>query len=462
MADPQVSAPARLRAVLADVIGDAAKSSPARLALSAFTGIILAVTLLLELPWASTSATRTPLVDALFTAISAVCVTGLVTVDTATHWSTFGLVVLMVAMKVGGLGVLTLASLLGLSVMRRMGLAQRIITASETRSEKLSEVGGVLRIIVTTSTSFEVLTFLALTPHMVANDHHLGRSLFMGAFYAISAFNNAGFVPEAAGTAQYVADPWFSIPIALAVFVGSLGFPVILVLVRRWRTPAHWSLHAKLTLTTSGLLFVIGMLGILAMEWDNPATLAHHGLGTKILASAFASVMPRSGGFSTLDIGAFEPATRLFVDLLMFIGGGSGSTGGGIKVTTFALLVLSIAAEARGDRDVEVFHRRIPHETIRQAIAVLVMSVAVVFAATLLMLELAHFTLDQTVFEVLSAYGTVGLSTGITPELPTPAKYVLIACMYLGRIGPMTLGAALALRERTRVVRLPTDRPIVG
>lgn len=451
-----------LRTALSEVIGEAAKSSPARLALSVFTGMILLVTLLLELPIATTERVRTPLVDALFTSVSAVCVTGLTTVDTPTHWSTFGLVVLMAAMKIGGLGVLTLASLLGLSVMRHMGLAQKIITASETRSERLSEVGGVLATIVITSTSFEILTFLALAPHMIANQYGIGESLFNGAFYAISAFNNAGFVPEAAGTAQYVGDPWFSIPIGLAVFVGSLGFPVILVLVKHWRTPVRWTLHAKLTLATSGLLFVVGFLGILAMEWGNEETLGPHSVGTKLLASAFASVMPRSGGLATLDIGQFAPATRLFVDLLMFIGGGSGSTGGGIKVTTFALLVLSIIAEARGDRDVEVFHRRIPHETIRQAIAVLVVSVSVVMIATLVLLALTGLDLDRTLFEVLSAYGTVGLSTGITAGLSTSAKYVLIACMFIGRIGPMTLGAALALRQRSRVVRLPEERPIVG
>ncbi|MCS6711321.1 TrkH family potassium uptake protein [Brachybacterium sp. EF45031] len=452
----------RLRTAVSEVVGNAAKSSPARLALVVFTLMLVVFTGLLSLPAAAADGQRTPLVDAMFTAVSAICVTGLVTVDTGTHWSTFGLVLLMIAMKMGGLGLLTLASLLGLSVMRQMGLAQRIITASETRAEKLAEVGGVLRTIVITSTSFELLTFLALVPYMISTEHGWGESLFLGAFYAISAFNNAGFVPEAAGTLQYVANPWFSVPVGLAVFVGALGFPVILVLVRRWSTPRLWTLHAKLTLSTSAILFAAGFLGYLVMEWSNPATLGPHGLGTKMLASAFASVMPRSGGFSTIDIGALHEETRLFTDLLMFIGGGSGSTGGGIKVTTFALLVLSIIAEARGDRDVEVFNRRIPHETIRQAIGVMVMSTAIIFVATFAVLRLEPFSLDQVVFEVLSAFGTVGLSTGITGDLSTAGKYVIIACMYLGRIGPMSLGAALALRSRARVVRLPEERPIVG
>ena len=242
-----------------------AKPTPARLALGVFTLLIGVFTALLSLPAATVDGQRTALTDALFTAVSAICVTGLVTVDTGAHWSTFGLTVIMVAIKLGGLGLMTVASLLSLSVMHRLGLAQRVITAQETRAERLAEVGGVLRIILITSTLFEVLTFVALTPYMVITEHGIGQSLFLGLFYAISAFNNAGFVPEAAGTAQYMADPFFTIPIALAVFVGSLGFPVILVVVRKLRTPRKWSVHAKLTLTTTALLFVLGFVGFLAL-----------------------------------------------------------------------------------------------------------------------------------------------------------------------------------------------------
>ncbi len=448
--------------VVSRAVKAAARTSPARLTLLVFTAMILLFTMILELPISSADGTRTPFVDALFTAVSAVCVTGLVTVETGTHWSVFGLTVIMVAMKVGGLGVLTLASLLGLSVMRHMGLAQRIVTARETKTEQLSEVGGILRTIVITSTGLEVVTFLLLMPFLLDNDLAPREAVFNSVFYAISAFNNAGFVPEAAGTLQYVGDPRFSIPVALAVFIGSLGFPVILVLVQKWRTPSRWSLHANLTIWTSLILLVGGAVSVAILEWTNPNTLGSETLPTKFLASLFMSVMPRSGGFATLDVSAMEPETWIVLDLLMFIGGGSGSTGGGIKVTTFALLVLSIIAEARGDRDVEIFNRRIPHDTIRQAIAVLVISTVVIFVAALALLRLTPYSLDRIIFEVVSAYATCGLSTGITPFLNSPAKYALIACMYVGRVGPMTLGAALALRSRQRVVRLPEERPVVG
>lgn len=439
-----------------------ARPTPARLALGAFTGLIAIVTVLLMMPFATADGTTTPFVDALFTAISAICVTGLSTVDTGAHWSDGGLTVIMVAVKLGGMGMLTLASLLTLSVARSIGLAQRIGTATETRSESIAEVGGVLRTIVITSTSFEVLTFIALTPYMIITDHPFWRSVFLGMFYAISAFNNAGFVPEAEGVTQYASDPLFLVPIGIAVLVGSLGFPVILVVVKKWRRPRRWSVHVKLTLATSGLLLAVAWLGYLVMEWSNEMTLGPLGIGEKLLASGFTAIMPRSGGFAILDVGHLTGESRLLTDVLMFIGGGSGSTAGGIRVTTFALLVLSIWAEMRGNKDVEVFQRRIPQETIRQAIGVLVMGSAVVLAGTFALLRLTSFTLDQSLFEVLSAFGTVGLSYGITDELGTGAKLVLAACMYVGRVGPVTLGAALALRSRTRMVRFPSERPIVG
>ncbi|MFD4009311.1 TrkH family potassium uptake protein [Brachybacterium paraconglomeratum] len=438
------------------------KATPARITLSVLTLLIGVFTALLSLPIATRDGQGTDLIDALFTAVSAICVTGLVTVDTGTHWSTFGLTVIMVAVKLGGLGLMTVASLLSISVMHRLGLAQRVITAQETRAERLAEVGGVLRVILITSTAFEIATFVALTPYMVITEHGVGESLFLGLFYAISAFNNAGFVPEAAGTAQYLGDPFFTIPIGLAVLVGSLGFPVILVVVRKLRTPRKWSVHAKLTLTTTALLLVVGFGGYLTMEWSNPATLGSESVGTKVLAAGFAAIMPRSGGFATLDVGQLTTESRLLTDLLMFIGGGSGSTAGGIRVTTFALLMLSIWAEIRGNPDVEVFGRRIPHDTIRQAIGVLVMSAAIVFAATFLLLRMTPYSLDQVLFESLSAFGTVGLSTGITPSLPTEAKAVLALCMYVGRLGPMALGAALAVRSRVRMIQYPEERPIVG
>ncbi|CAM3936521.1 TrkH family potassium uptake protein [Helcobacillus massiliensis] len=452
------------KSALGRIVQNAARTrtSPARLAMIAFLGIIGLVTLLLWLPISNADGTSPPLIDALFTAVSAVCVTGLTTLDMAHQWSLFGNIVIMAAMKVGGFGVLTVASLLGLSVMREMGLAQRIVTARETKAQQLDQVGGVLKTIVITSTALETLTFLSLAPFFLSRGASVPTALFDALYYGISSFNNVGFVHEAEGTLQYVGEPAFVLPVAAAVFTGSLGFPVILVLFRHWNHPAKWTLHAKMTIAGSTLLLLLAIVSITALEWTNPDTFGGLPLKDRMLAALFTGVMPRSGGLSVIDVGAMHPESWVVQDLLMFIGGGSGSTAGGIKVTTFAILMLAIIAEVRGDRDVEAFGRRIPEDTIRQAIGVLAISVMVIFFATLVMLRLTPYGLDQVLFEVLSAYGTVGLSTGITADLSTPAKAAIVTCMLVGRLGPVTVGAALAMRTRPRIIRLPEERPIIG
>lgn len=443
-------------------VDSAARHSPARLALSVFALVILAFTGLLSLPAATASGQRAPFVDSLFTATSAVCVTGLVTVDTATYWSTFGQVVIISGVAVGGLGILTLASLLGLAVTRRLNLSQRLIAASETKATQLSEVGALLRAVILTSMVLEGAVAAVLFPRYLILGHDLGDAAWHAWFYSLSSFNNAGFVIDPQGLLPHAGDPWITMPIATAVFVGSLGFPVVLVLARRWRAPSTWPLHTKLTLTTTLILLLVSIVTIAAFEWTNPSTFGPMSAGERVEASIFAGVMPRSGGFSTVDVGQMRESTWFLQDLFMFVGGGSASTAGGIKVATLAILLLAALAEARGDRDIEAFHRRIAPGTVRLAVAVLLAGLTLVFAATLALLALTDEHLDHVLFEVISAFGTAGLSTGITADLPDPAKYVLTGLMYAGRTGTMTLAAALALRERRRMFRLPEERPIVG
>jgi Trk-type K+ transport system membrane component len=235
-----------------------------------------------------------------------------------------------------------------------------------------------------------------------------------------------------------------------------------MLVLSRSRRPADWDLHTKLTMTTTTLLLVISVVTISAFEWTNPATFGGLDLHEKLLAGMFAGVMPRSGGFSTVDVGEMNEATWLATDALMFVGGGSASTAGGIRVTTLAVLFLAVVAEARGDEDVEVYRRRIPASTIRIAVTVLLVGATVVLLGSLLLLALTGFSLNVVLFEVISAFATCGLSNGITPDLPDAAKYVLVAMMYIGRTGTMTLAGALALRERARMFRLPEERPVVG
>ena len=446
-----------------ELVDRLARQSPARLALGVFVSVIGVFTALLSMPWATSSGHRAPLVDALFTATSAVCVTGLVTQPTGTYWSTAGQATILVAIKVGGLGVMTLASILGLAVSRRIGLTQRLLVTSETKTTRLGEVGSLLRTVIVTSTALEVAIALVLVPRLRIVGDSWSEAIWHGVFYAVSAFNNAGFVPTEQGLAPFAADWWVLMPILIGVFIGSLGFPVILNIARSWRRPARWSLHAKLTLTTSLALVAFGAVVVGAFEWTNPGTLKPLSGSETVLASLFAGVMPRSGGFSTVDVGQMHEGTWLLQDALMFVGGGSASTAGGIKVTTLAVMLLAIVAEARGDRDVEAYGRRIPREALQVAIAVSLVSATIVLGASLLLLAIVpDETLDVVLFEVISAFATCGLSTGLTPQLPDAGKYVLTVLMFIGRTGTMTLAAALALRSRRRVIRLPEERPIIG
>lgn len=445
-----------------ELVDRLARQSPARLAIGVFAGVVSLFTVLLSMPWATATGERAPFADALFTATSAVCVTGLVTVPTGSYWSGAGLVTIAVAIKVGGLGVMTLASILGLAVSRRIGLTQRLLTASETKTTRLGEVGSLVRTVIVTSTVLEVAIALALFPRFAMLGEDMGEAAWHAAFYAVSSFNNAGFVPTVDGLAPYATDWWVLMPITIGVFIGALGFPVLLNIGRRLRTPRRWNLHAKLTLTTSAILVVVGAVLIGAFEWTNPDTFGPLSVGDKLLTALFSGVMPRSGGFSTTPVGEMHEATWLINDALMFVGGGSASTAGGIKVSTLAVMLLAIVAEARGDEDVEAFGRRIPRAALQVAIAVSLVSASLVLVASLLLLEITGWTLDVVLFEVISAFATCGLSTGVTDQLPEAGKYVLTVLMFIGRTGTMTLAAALALRNRRRVIRFPEERPIIG
>lgn len=439
-----------------------AEKSPARLVLVVFATIIATVTLLLWLPFSTTTGTSPAFVDALFTATSAVSVTGLTTVDTAVYWSAFGHVVIIIGVGIGGLGVMTLASILALTVSRHIGLTQRMLTASETRTDKLGEVGSLVRAVIVTSLTVESILAIVLFPRFLAMGESIGSAAWHAVFMALSIFNNAGFVIMPGGLTPHVGDWWMSLPIVFGTFLGAIGFPVLMNIARTWRRPRRWSLHTKLTLAMYSLLSMTTFILIPALEWSNEKTFGALNWSEKLLAALVMSVNSRSSGLSTIDIADLRESTWFLQDALMFVGGGTASTAGGIKVTTLAVLLLAIVAEARGDRDIEVFDRRIPRQTLRLAVAVAFIGASLVGLATLTLLTLTHFHLNVILYEVLSAFGTVGLSTGITSALPESAKFVLAALMFAGRTGTMTVAAALALRSRRRVIRMPEERPSVG
>lgn len=436
---------------------------PAQAVVFGFATAVLVGTVLLVLPLSRAGSGSAPLLVALFTSTSAVCVTGLLVVDTPSYWSGFGQGVILVLIQVGGFGIMTLASLLGLLVSRRMGLRSRLTAAAETKAVGLGDVRAVLAGVLRLSILFEALTAIALTLRLTFGyNEPLSHALYLGVFHAVSAFNNAGFALYSDSLVRFVADPWICLPVALAVIAGGLGFPVLFELRRQLRTPHQWSLHTKLTLSVTAVLLALGTLVVTGTEWSNPATLGALNTPARLLAGFFQAVMPRTAGFNSLDYGHMHESTLLGTDALMFIGGGSAGTAGGIKVTTFVLLFFVIYAEVRGDPTVKAFDRRIDHRVQRQALTVALLSVGAVVAATLALLEMTAFTTSQVLFETVSAFATVGLSTGITPDLPGSGQLLLVALMFLGRLGPITLVSAIALRERPYLYQLPEGRPIIG
>jgi trk system potassium uptake protein TrkH len=436
---------------------------PAQVVVAGFASAIAVGTVLLSLPLATESGQRTGLVDAVFTATSAVCVTGLITVDTGSHWSAFGEVVILGLIQVGGLGIMTLAALLTVLVARRLGLRRRMLAQAETKTPGLTGIGRVVRNVVLFSLVSEAIVAVVLTVRFATGyARPWGEALYHGVFHAISAFNNAGFSVHRNSLMDYVTDPWVSLTIAAAVIVGGLGFPVVFELLRGWRRPSRWSVLTRITVWLTVALLVIGTVLTTLLEKTNPATLGPlSGLG-KLLAGFFHSTMTRTAGFNSIDMAALRPESLFITDLLMFIGGGSGGTAGGIKVTTFGLLAFVIWSEMRGHSRVNVGHRQVPETNQRQALAVALLGIGAVTLSVLLMLAMTRHSLELVLFEVVSAFGTVGLSAGITADLPPSAKILLGVLMFLGRVGPLTLASALALRQRTRRFELPEERTIVG
>lgn len=448
----------RLRRLVSSVAG----ASPARAALLAFALVILVFTAVLSLPFASQTGRVTAFHDALFVATSAVSVTGLTPVNTAEHWSFAGQVVILVAMQIGGLGILSMAALLTLAVSKRLGVRSKLITQEGMSTGRIGEVGSLLRVVVATTFLFEAVLAVVLIPRFMAHTGSLSEGLWNGIFYSVSAFNNAGFTIHPDGLGSFMHDPWILWTLMAGVFAGALGFPVVMVLLQqRWRW-SRWNLHTKLTVTTTVALLLGGALLIGVFEWSNQATLGQFGVAERIQYSLFGSVMSRSGGFAVYDINAQSAETLLLTDALMFVGGGSASTAGGIKVTTLAVMFLAIVAEARGDREVMVHGRTITPGTLRVAISVLALGATLILVGTMALVAITEESLQRPLFEVLSAFGTSGLTTGLTAELPPSGMYVLTVLMFSGRVGTITFASALALRQRRNLFRYPEERPIIG
>ena len=401
--------------------------------------------------------------EALFTATSAVCVTGHIVVDTATYWTPFGQVVILALIQIGGFGIMAFASVIGLAVVRRMSLRARMTTAAEAHSAGLDDVGGLVLGVVRISLVVEgVVALLLALRFAIGYGEPVGRAIWLGVFHSVSSFNNAGFALFSDSFIQYATDPLICLPICAAIIIGGLGFPVIIQLRKHLGRTLKWTMNTRIVVAGTIVLLVTGWAYITAIEWNNPATLGPLDWPAKLLVGFFTSVQTRTAGFNSIDTGAMDPASWLGMDALMLIGAGPAGTAGGIKITTVAVLLFIIVTEIRGDGAVNVFGKRLSRAVHRQAITVALLASAVVIAATTALMLMTDFGLDRLLFEVVSAFGTVGMSTGITADLPAAGQLVLVLLMFIGRLGPITFASSLALRERRTTYEFPQERPIIG
>jgi potassium uptake TrkH family protein len=436
---------------------------PARVVVVGFAAAIVIGTLLLSLGAAAAGPGRAPFETAAFTAVSAVTVTGLATVDTATYWTPFGQAVILGLVQLGGLGIVTSASLLIILISRRVGLRGRLAAQAETRTADASSLRRLVGFIVAFTLSVEALVVAALTLRFwLGLGRSFGDALWQGLFHGVGAFNQAGFSLFSDNLIGFATDGFILVPLAIAIIVGGLGFPVWLELRTRPHAPERWSLHSKLTLVTTGTLLVVGFALLTGLGWDDPGTFGSESPPAKLLGGFFAAVTARNAGFNAVDYAQMGPDSLLVTDILMFIGGGSASPAGGIKVTTLAVLLLIVRAEVRGEREVVAFGRAVPAPTLRQALTIVVVASGAVVLATLLLVATNGLGLSSALFESISAFSTTGLSTGVTGMLDTLGQAILMVLMFLGRVGPITLGVALVLRERERRFSHPEERPIVG
>lgn len=432
--------------------------SPAQTVILGFAAVILTGGILLSLPIASESGRSTPFLTALFTANSATCVTGLVVVDTAEHYSHFGELVIMLLIQLGGFGYMTSWALLSLILGRRIGLRDRVIL---TEAHHLYEMGGIVRFtrrIVILALAIEAIGAMVLTLRWL-REVPIGRALYMGVFHSISAFNNAGFdlMGGFRSLTGYVNDPVVSLAVAGLIIIGGLGFSVLFDLGARRLT-----LHSKTVLLTTGALIGLGALLIGLLEFSNPRTLGALSIPARILASFFQAVSPRTGGFATVDMGALTQATLMLIVALMFIGASPGGTGGGIKTTTFITPLAVIISIIRGTGDPTMFRRRLPVFVVYKAVTVALVSVAFVVAMTVLMVRVEGRDFLPALFEITSAFGTVGLTTGITRELSPVGRILLMVTMFSGRVGLLTIAFGLTRRQRMPRIRYPEERLYIG
>lgn len=443
---------------------------PGQILTIGFLCVVLLGALLLTLPFATIDRDSLGFVDALFTATSSVCVTGLTVVNTGVTFSLFGQCVIIVLIQIGGLGFMTMASLVFLAIGKRISLRERLIIQESFNADTLQGLVKLVRNAIIVTAVIEGAGFLILSARFIP-EFGRGKGIYVALFMAISAFCNAGFDPFGFENSiePYVADPVINLTVMMLITLGGLGFSVILDIVknRRFR---RFMLHTRIVLVMSGILFLSGFLLTLLVEWNNPATLGQPGLNPaeRIMAAAFQSVTLRTAGFDTIGQGDLTSAGQMVAIVHMFIGASPASTGGGIKTTTFFIVLLSVMVMIRRKQDYNIYSRRLNEQLIKRALAIFALSLGLVIADTIVICAVESMTggtesMADVLYETVSAFATVGLTRGITPGLNAACKIIISLTMFLGRVGPLTVSMALSAGPgKTDAIRYPEERVMVG
>ncbi len=440
--------------------------TPAKTLSFGFGMIITLGTFLLSLGPASADGRPMKLIDAFFTATSATCVTGLAVVDTGTHFSLFGEIVILALTQLGGLGFMTFGTLIALAFNRRISLRERLVLQEAMNHNTMEGLLTLIRRVITYTIIIEGTGALLLAARW-AMDMPWHQAIYFGIFHSISIFNNAGFDlfgsmhGPFSGLAEYASDPFINIVVMILIVLGGIGFIVISDLLHYSRT-RKFSLHSKVVLSMSALLIVGGALMMFVLEMGNPATLKPLSWGDRIMSSFFHSISSRSGGVSTLSMADLELSTQFLFILLMFIGAAPGSTGGGIKVTVFAILLGAMYSMIRGREDIVFFRRRLSKGAIMRAITQTWLALFLVIFVAMVLSALEDREFLTLLFETTSAFATSGLSLDLTPRLTDTSKGLLCLVMFLGRVGPVTLAYALAPKSDKELYKYPEGKITIG
>ncbi|ANF98933.1 TrkH family potassium uptake protein [Paenibacillus bovis] len=436
--------------------------TPPRILALGYAVIILLGSFLLMLPQSHQSGEGLSFLNAFFTATSATCVTGLVVVDTGTFFTPFGQTVIMCLIQIGGLGFMTMATLIALVFRRRISLRERLILQESMNQGDMEGIVRLIKKVLYYSFAIELVGAIVFSLRLMM-DHPPGQAVFFGIFHAVSLFNNAGFdlFGEYRSLTGYVADPVMNLVAILLIVLGGLGFVVLSDLIE-FRKNRRLSLHTKSVLLMTGILLAAGFVLVLVFEFTNPGTLGKLSWGGKFWASLFHSTTTRTAGANTVDLTQLRQATLLLTIIFMFIGGSPGSTAGGVKTTTILLMFGAVLAMLRGRKDVVLFRFRLGQERIFKALTIVVFALVLVITATMILSMTESTDFLTVLFEATSAFGTVGLSLGLTPHLTVIGKLLICLLMFAGRVGLITLAYALAPKQEKEPFRYAEGKIMIG